>query len=661
MGLFGPDFKYYLVFNNVRTQIIFSPKGWEKNSEINYRRDTKYFGLIRTWGLPLEFVLDGARILRDAYYRYGVEAVVRIEVEERDPKTLGYSVGFTGDVDFSKASDEGDAFSVMLMEAGATARIKAYEGIKYEFELTGMDVVNVVLPGVAFADASDLFLPPTTIPGGNRFIPATSVAVPMNSDFIHTRNTDNQSVNDTSFSTSGNYFVEATRIQEIRIRGSISCAYYSSLIGPGLKIHIMNQGNAIIRTVYSNSRPPKNFSFSFDETLTLQANERLFLYIRNDNSGAVFAAVTEGNLNVSYNSTSDASNCKGLRAIDLFKRIVKKISPLSPSSSYLLDNNWKNLIFTSGNAIREIPGAKIKFSLTDFYQTFNSLEDAGLGVENGKVSLELASYFARNAQSVNVGEVSKCEIKAAEQFMGSSIKLGYDDRNTEEKNGLQEYNSGQEWEMPITRVQKELNWVSAARADQFGIEKIRVEYNVLKSTKGTNDTPSDNDTFMVDCFIDGLNYKPILGSSYQEVNGLSSGETAYNLALSPKKNLLRHGSYLRSIMDLMDSSYINFASAEKNAQLRTVLNNVVVKENENVLVGSLPPKYFIPHIATISCKLPLGARKLFDSMPFGYVTFIWREVTFKGYILAASVDIAKNTEQELQLLLTQDNNLLNLI
>jgi len=399
----------------------------------------------------------------------------------------------------------------------------------------------------------------------------------------------------------------------------------------------------------------------------------LFFYLRSNDSNRSFLTLQLGEFVSSYNSVSDESNCKGIKSFDLFKRIVRRIAPGTQTASYLLTNYWKNLIFTSGNGIREIGSgvgdtdiAKVKISLKDFFQTCNSIDDAGMGMESGLLRLENKSYFARNVQSVDVGEINDdaCEIGPAEELMAGRIITGYDDKNTEDKDGLKEYNSGQEWEMPIARIQNELDWVSTARADQYGIEKLRVEFNIIKSSRGTDDTPSDNDTFMLDCYLDGEYYRPILGSSYQVVSGLANddaGRKAYNLNLTPKKNLLRHGAYLRSIMYRMDSSYINFASAKKNAELKTVKDSIGVKENENILVASLPEKYFIPEIATITCKLPFRARYLFDANPFGFMTFKWRGVTLKGYILEGSVDIARHTEQEFKLLLTQDNNLLNLI
>lgn len=667
----SPDFRYYLTYNSQRTEVIFAPKSWEENSSISYKRDDEYFGMIRSWALPLDFVEDGAKILRRAYYQDGVEAGVIFEVEEFNHATYAYEPGFKGDIDFSKVQDEHNVFSVTLMQSGPSSRIKAYENVKYEYVLKGDDVVNMILPGVPFAETAQFIITPST--GSlTRYMPELSLVTgSFQSGFVTSQSTLFQAANDTSFSGSENWFIKAERNMDVFIKGKIKGGYFIIFGAAGFTITIKDQTNATIRTLRSQSSSGDGtYEFDFEETISMYSGQKLFLYFRTNSASAQNTlSISEAtDIVASYNSVSDPSSCKGIKSADMFKRIINRIAPGAQTASYLLANTWANLMFTSGNAIREITDAKIKISLKEFFQTANGIDDAAMGTESDVLRLETKNYFARNAESVNVGKIGddSCTIEPATDFMASKISVGYDDKNTEDKDGLKEYNSGQQWELPIARVQNELNFVSVARADQYGIEKLRVKFNVLNEdgTRGTDDTPSDNDTFMVDCYQDGAVYRPILGSSYESVTGLaneSAANLAYNLRITPKKNLLRHGAYLRSIMHRMDQRYINFASAEKNADLKTIKAGVGVKENENILVASLPDGFFIPVTTTIRCKLPYGAQRLIDSVPFGYVTFNWKGVTLKGYILELTIDIAKNTEQELKLLLTNDNNLLNLI
>lgn len=662
----GNDFKYYLTVDNIRKEIVFAPEFWERTS-ISYKRDLEYFGVIRSFGLPLTFVEDGAEILRRAYYNGGVQAGVRLEVELLNKSTLQYELAYTSDIDFSKAEDSKDRFTVTLMETGVTDLVKAYDNVKYEIDLVGDDVVNMELPGVAFNESSSaIFLQPAGY--GVKFIPPTNIVTSaFTSGFAEVQNVDIQSASDTGFNTSESWFLKCNvgnPSKNIRVQGTLKIKSQSFIGGNSeYSVRVMNNFNVTEEILFSSTSFGE-FQFNFDFSVPMTLGFKYFFYIRvNSDSATVVVKPLEGNFVVSYDAVSNPSPCKGLKSMDLFKRLMNKISPVTPVDSYLLTSTWADLIFTSGNAIREIPNSKIKISLKEFFQTFEGIDDAGMGQELGVMRIELKTFFARNALAVNVGEVGddSCKIKCAERFLASRIKIGYDDGNTEETNGLQEYNSGQEWQLPITRVQTTKDWTSGSRADQYGIERLRREFNVLKTTRGSDDTPSDNDTFMVDCYLDGTVYRPILGSSYTSVTGLTSPLTAYNLRITPKKNLLRKGSYLRGVMDKMDGFYINFASSDKNAQLKTIKDGVSVQENENILVFNLDAKYFIPHIASITCKTPVSVNKMFDANPFGFVSFIWKGVTLKGYILECSAPIAINTEQEFELLLTADNNLLNLI
>lgn len=656
------DFRYFLTVDSIRTEIVFSPNGWEKNSRVSYKRDTKYFGVMRSWGLPLEFVLDGARILRSAYYQYGIESGVRIEVEELNRATFEYELSFVGDIDFSEFNDEQDVVSVMLMQSGITRNLKAYSNVKYEHDLIGDDVVNIILPGVVFTEKSDsIFIPGSSL--STRYIPELDLIINnTNSGFGTVQNVSKQEIDDNGFASSPNWFFRSEKVNlSVFVTGKIKGSA-ASTGNNTLQFLIKNQDNVTVATLYTiNFSGVTTFDFSFERLFVLNSQERIYVYARMSNeSGGVFppgSIINEGDLSVSYTSVSNPSSCKGIKAFDLYKRILRRISSGTTPTSFLLNNTWKNLIFTSGDGIRELPNAKIKISFDEFFDTINGIDDAAVGIENDELRIEAGSYFARNVQSVNVGLVKNCVISPAKSYMFNSIKVGYNDGNTDETNGKEEYNSGQIWQMPITRVQSEKSWISPTRADQFGIENLRVNF----VTKASTDNSSDNDTFMIECYPDGTDYRPILGSSYQSVTGLTSPNTAYNLNLSPKKNLLRHGSFLHSILDNMEGRYINFGSGDKNTSLRTVKDSVIVAENENILVSSLPSKYFLPVTVKITCKLPKGSRRLFDTNPFGYVTFEYKKSTFKGFILDCSVDIARNTEQEFELLLTSDNNLLNLI
>lgn len=665
MKLLGLDkFRYFLTYRQVRTQIFFSPRGWDTNSKVKYSRNKEYFGVFRSWALPLDFVYDGADLLRKVYYGGSVESLVQIEVEELNEATMQYEIGFVGDIDFSGKQDDGVVFSVTLMEKGPGSKIQAYDDVKYELPLTGPDVVDMILPGVAFSETANLIILGSIEQNFNS-MPGIQVVNPIGSDVLTVQSTEER--DSITYNPSDNqWFLKVNVDQSVNFSGRIKgTAYTRPLQGSAnFEIALRDQDGALVRLIGTVSSPATVGSTAFDFPIEfggiMDAGTYVSLVVRalpgSDNDD--YCMIEEGTLDVSFSRVSEPSNCKGLKSIDLFKRIMAKVAPGYAADSLLLTvGRWKDLIFTCGDAVREIDSAKIKISLSDFYKTMNGIDDAALGIENEITRIENGYYFARNAKICSVGVVASCILAPATEYMFSKIKIGYKDGNTDDLNGKEEYNSGQEWQSPITRVQTDRDWTSVARADQFGIEKIRTEYNIKRTTKGTYDTGSDNDVFMVDCYFDGTVYRPILGSSYDSVTGLSSPETAYNLDLSPKANLLRKGSYLAGVFNNMQNLYINFASATKNAELAVTKDGVIVKQNTDIAISGLPAPYFLPEIAKINCKLPVNARNMFASTPFGFIEFVFKDVTMYGYILDAQIDIARNSEQEFQLLLTPNTYL----
>lgn len=662
----GNKFRYYLTYNSVERELIFAPRGYE-DTKAQFRRDLSgYFGLIRSLSLPLTFVEDGYNICRFAFLNDGYEAGVRLRVDVRQ-RNWSYKTIFVGDLDFSKYVPNGLTCDVPLMESGISRDIKANENTKYEFELTGTDVVNIILPGIGFNEKSSWitkYVDPNDLNAAKRYVLGVDLITNgYGSNYLTALNTNTRNASD-SDDFSGDYFVKCNRVGgvNVRVKGRLK-GYLLTLVGSTQTFTVQITSNKfpfivntpVELTTTGTIGDLTVFDVALDFNWNMQEGEGWFIYIR---SGATTTnhrlIVTEGEIAIDYSAVSDPSNCKGIRGFDLIKRALNRVSPGILFSSSLLNTKWNDLIFTSGTAIRELANPKIKISFKELFQTFNSIDDVGFGDDGGVYKLEERRTFARNVEIVNVGGVKQggYQMEIAEELVGNVVNVGYIDKNTENTDGLEEYNSGQIYGLPTSRIQKEIDWISPIRADQFGIEKMRVDFNISK--KSTNDTNSDNDTFMIDCYLDDTNYRPILGSSYSSITGLSSPNTAYNLRLTPKQNLLRHAGYLASILDRMPGRYIEFASGDKNTDLATVKDGISVIENAPVSVASLAGKYFQPYIFTISVKFPKYVIDLIDATPFAKIGFSYNGIKASGYIIELPVDLAENKEVQIKLLASAD-------
>lgn len=74
--------------------------------------------------------------------------------------------------------------------------------------------------------------------------------------------------------------------------------------------------------------------------------------------------------------------------------------------------------------------------------------------------------------------------------------------------------------------------------------------------------------------------------AYSSITGVIDN-TVYNTEYSPKRMLMNHRSLLASITDKQKNESIVFQTADKNSNLRTVLNGEVIAENDNVANSSL--------------------------------------------------------------------------
>lgn len=658
-------FRYYLTYQGIEVELAFSPKGWDTETIGAYRRSMDYFGMVRSYATDINFVKDGAEILRQAYAIDGIEAGVILRVDIRK-RLWDYETIFKSDLDFSTYKYDGTFVTINLMESGISKHIKANENKTYEFQL-GSDAVNMVLPGVVFKEVGEWiskYVDPSTLNVAKRYVVGQDfIGKAYGSGFVTGLNTANRNAADTD-NFNGDAFIRGNRSGGVNI--NVTGYFNISAVKPNpaspnryLQLLIRStNGNTVHQIVQLDStNGNQNVTVDVDFNYTLQNGEGLYIYSRPDISPSnPYLLVTESDIKISYSSVSDPSNCKGFTAFQLFEKLMNRVSPGTPINSVLLTSNWRDLIFTSGTAIRELPDAKIKISLRDFFGAFKGLEDAAMGTDNGVFRLETGSYFARSVPIMDVGNVNKASTEVAEEFMGNLVQIGYDDGNTNKDDGREEYNSKTEYGLSLTRIIEPIDWVSPVRADQYGIENLRVTFNVTK--EATSDNEGDNDNFMVHCNpINGSgNYTPILGSQMQAVSGVVSPLTAYNLLLSPKHNLLRHSGYLRSILDLQDARFIEFNSGEKNTNLSVTFASQVVKENTSVPVSSLGGKYFRPIIFNITAKLPRNAMQIIDGNPFGYVTFNYNGINCKGYIIEMPVDLGSNSAQDLRLLAKEDSD-----
>lgn len=116
--------------------LTFAPEGWD-DMIVKWGRSEKYYGLLRSFTIPLKFVKDGRDFLKNSFYRYGVEADMDLLIEVTD-ESWTYETWYRGKVDFSTYKDQEEWVEVNVIEGGLSALVKANEDKVYQIGYTDM-------------------------------------------------------------------------------------------------------------------------------------------------------------------------------------------------------------------------------------------------------------------------------------------------------------------------------------------------------------------------------------------------------------------------------------------------------------------------------------------------------------------------------------------
>jgi len=125
------DIFYILRGTGTSTILEHSPDGWDE-SMVTWERSEKYWGVFRSWTIPLRFIKDGAAFLRNEFYTYGMGSSVEIEIQRLNKVTDLYKLAYKGMLDFSTWKDTDQYVEVAFKDFGAAKLLKDYGSTEYQ-------------------------------------------------------------------------------------------------------------------------------------------------------------------------------------------------------------------------------------------------------------------------------------------------------------------------------------------------------------------------------------------------------------------------------------------------------------------------------------------------------------------------------------------------
>lgn len=139
------DLKFILNYDGTATTLTNSPDGWD-DVLVKYERSTKYWGLFRSYTIPLRFIKEAALILRNAFYTDGVNAIATLTIQKLNRAIMQYYTAYTATFDFASFKDFDNYVDVMVVDGGLSAYIKKNEDVVYDFVITDGKTLSIDLP-----------------------------------------------------------------------------------------------------------------------------------------------------------------------------------------------------------------------------------------------------------------------------------------------------------------------------------------------------------------------------------------------------------------------------------------------------------------------------------------------------------------------------------
>ena len=650
------EFEFILMDGTVETKLTHAPAGWE-DIQVTYTRHSVYFGLFRTFGVALKFVLDGAEYLREKYYTFGMERIIGIRINRLDKITLKYNLFYEGEIDFSTWSDQGEYVEVSIVDGGLNRLLKANEKTVYSIRIDGTNQhdKNVIYDHVALVNSIKHQGRLT------KYVPDMDVTYNIPISFEQKEVVkDIVSTGDQTTDTS-TWFIMPDKDLQFIYRVRLGLYVRLSLPGEtvGFSIDIVG-GNVV--NVYSNSGVGTlndlgyiNVELTDSINAFQEVKLQVHIYSRRPGVTGVFE-ITAVEVDT-YFITRDVTtlNFPALSPMRLFSELVERIAPGYPVKSDFLESlSW--LAFTSGLALRNISPVILKTSFADFFAAIDSLFDVGLGIEIidnlPTLVIERKDYFLAEDGMLETSMVSDFKVINASELQYNTIKIGYEDNAAGDgigMNGLYEFNSGQEYTLNVTKVVKTLDKVCKYRADIFGIEMI-----VMTGRAENKAMDSDNQVFMFHINENGTLYR-----NYSVVNGFFNSEqaaTVYNLFLSPKRSLKRQGGSILSFLKTpVEAKYV---SGDRNTNVESKLNyetETVVESADEYFEGS--SGLFLPIIVEAEAVID---GDLHTSIMQSHRKCI-KINSFEGMISEVTNSTSNDNKSEIKLILKRNSDLTPLI
>jgi len=420
-----------------------------------------------------------------------------------------------------------------------------------------------------------------------------------------------------------------------------------------------------------NSTHTLDFSFTGNLTVNMVEGDEFQFYFRNS-SGASFHIdfhldYTTCDFNANINTETVASDCDTFLVHEAGAAIAQRITGLedcfrsdllgrtnSMPNDYVDNGCMSFMAITCGKKIRRMPTAKspIFMSMAEYFNTINAIGNVGLGFEKigtqYYIRIEEKEYFYSLTSLMQCPYANEIKTTVAKDYFVSDIEIGYDKWENEEVNGLDEFNTKQNYNTGIKSIESRRLLLSPLIASAYAIEFTRrKKYSNFPNL----DWKYDNDNFIiclnrsVDAYNNPTDLDTVeLDENYSQINNVLDSETGYNYRISPKRNLLRHLSVINGSLTKYVNRLIKFVYGEGNYFMSSEFtadtcagnfDNELLEEDQDIdstAVGIDP--IWIPEYIEFEYPMGFSTFLTIKNSPYGCIEVSNSDTGFvKGYII----------------------------
>lgn len=674
-----------IVKNSQPTPLKYNPDGIEK-IQLELQTNQEFFSMNRSVSYPLNFVKDGADIIRDRQYKgAGYEEEIYFIMIEWDSDSGYYKLAYRGKLDLSNPKDNKNGISAPSVDDSVWAVLSANKGVAYQIDctknnpaaipvkFTGTNLENSMVFTI-FNDTgqtSQLMGTNAYLVVGKAFLKndGDSIGIVWN-QFVESANTNNIDAYIAGAGV-GNYDFYPSVI--LPAEATITAAVSAQFGAPGVTetnfdvLIVTSAGNTF--TLIANT-PIRRSDLGYTNisinaaAFNLAADEKAYLVFKKLNPAlnVTLKFNEDGNQSFfSYRFLTKVPDrvCWGLRPLDLIQQIVAKAT----GNRYTIRSNYyevhnKDILF-GGDSLRQLANAAIYSSYTDWWVSFDSGDFLAMRIINGELWVEPATEVYKMGNIImSLGEIEELEIMAASEYFGNEIVVGSPKQDYQRTNGRYEFNSINTFSLPVTatNTQKKISLESKYRRDFYGINFIFLDLLQKNSTDDLGDT----DVFMVritdEQDADG-NYL-ISRPAYTAMSGVPDNTVA-NTELSPMNMIMGRKAFFASILYQQKNGTVRFETADKNGLLSVTLAGKTIRENADIPVASFGPNLFLPYKAGIKARVPDTFNNLFNNFNAGGEIEGFYKGARLSFLPIGKMSINKVTDeaQKWQLLFSPNNSL----